>query len=173
MPRESAGAAFAFCPYDGSRLAPAQDHDGVTRGACAACGFMDYRNPKPGVAVLMERAGRILLARRGTEPRKGTWDIPGGFIDAGETAEQAVRREMREETGLELADLHYFGSYPDTYGRRDEPVLSFCFTARADTGDPKPASDVSELAWFASEEIPHELAFPHQQQILRDWRHSR
>lgn len=163
-------SSYAFCPYDGTRLEPAPAGDGERRMCCSACGFADYRNPKPGVAVLVLREGRLLLGKRGGEPRKGFWDILGGFVDAGETAEEAAAREIREETGLELGDIRYFGSYPDTYGARNEPVVSLCFTARAAGGIERADSDVAELRWFLPSELPAELAFPHQQRIMADWK---
>ncbi len=69
---------YRHCPYDGDRLGL---HDG--RAACGRCGFIDYHNPKPAVAILITLDGQLLLARRGIEPAKGMWDIPGGFIETG------------------------------------------------------------------------------------------
>ena len=163
-------ADFAFCPRDGSPLEQLAKAEGRVRPTCKRCGFVDWANPKPCVGVLTVRGGRLLLARRGVDPAKGEWDIPGGFIDAGETGEQAALREMSEETGLAVRLTGYFGSFPDTYGPSNEPTLNLFFTAEAPAGDPKPKSDVAELRWFLPSELPHKMAFTHQPEVLRRWR---
>jgi len=162
--------AFAFCPYDGTRLAARPDADGVARPACPACGFIDYGNPKPCVAVLVEEGGRLLLGRRAVEPAKGLWDILGGFIDAGESAEEAAHREILEESGLRVTITRYLGTFPDTYGPRGLPVLNLGFVAVPVGGSLRSASDVAELRWFAAGELPQTWAFPHQPKLIEAWR---
>src|SRR5262249_44138128 len=139
---------FACCPYDGTRLDGRRDAEGRSLRVCRACGFIDYGNPKPCVAVLVEEAGRVLLGRRAVEPAKGAWDILGGFIDAGESAEEAVHRELREETGLQVRITRYLGSFADTYGPRGVPTLNLGFVAVPVAGMMRPASDVAELCWL-------------------------
>jgi NADH pyrophosphatase NudC (nudix superfamily) len=163
-------ATFLFCPYDGQRLAPRTDDEGTTRPCCPVCGFIDYANPKPCVAVLIEQDGRLLLGRRAKEPAKELWDILGGFIDAGETAEQAIHREVEEETGLHVLIGRYLGSFPDTYGPRGVPTLNLGFVTVPTGGTLRPASDVAELRWFAPAELPTAWAFPHQVQVIDAWR---
>jgi NADH pyrophosphatase NudC (nudix superfamily) len=160
---------FLFCPYDGTRLTP-RHAEGVSRPTCPACDFVDYANPKPCVAVLIEQAGKLLLGKRAVEPAKGMWDILGGFIDAGETAENAVHREIKEETGLDVTITRYLGSFPDTYGPRRVPTLNLGYLAVPSGGRLQAASDVAELAWLS--ELPTTWAFPHQEQIIAAWRKS-
>ena len=143
--------------------------DGRGLPTCGRCGFVNYGNPKPCVAVLIIQQGRLLLARRGVEPAKGMWDIPGGFIDGGETAEEAASREMLEETGLEVRVTQYLGSLSDTYGAQAEPTLNLCFLAEPSRGLLTPQSDVAELRWFLPAELPSTMAFDHQYQVLRHW----
>ncbi len=162
-------AAFAFCPYDGQKLV-SRTEEGVARPACPACGFVDYGNPKPCVAVIIEQDGRILLGRRAHEPSKGLWDILGGFIDGGESAEDAVHREMQEETGLSVQVVRYLGSFPDTYGPRRVPTLNLGFVAVPTGGTMRAASDVGELRWFAADQLPPKWAFPHQEPMIQAWR---
>jgi 8-oxo-dGTP diphosphatase len=109
------------------------------------------------------------LGRRCVDPSKGAWDLPGGFIDAAETAEEAVAREIKEETGLVVKGTRYVGSFYDTYGKQAEPTLIHCFLVDVDDGDPTPESDVAELRWFRPSEMPVRMAFPHQKQVLRLW----
>ena len=72
------------------------------RLACPSCGFVHYENPAPTVQAWIERDGRLLALRRGQEPLKGEWNMPGGFVEAGECGPEAIAREVREETGLEV-----------------------------------------------------------------------
>jgi NAD+ diphosphatase len=160
---------YTFCPLDGNRLESITRPDGRRLPTCGRCGFVDYGNPKPCVAVLIVQQGQLLLARRGVEPAKGMWDIPGGFIDGGETAEEAAVREMLEETGLQVKITQYLGSLSDTYGDRAEPTLNLCFLAAPCRGILSPQSDVAELQWFLPSELPRTMAFAHQYQVLQRW----
>lgn len=166
------GPTFTHCPYDGSPLAPRPDGEGTTRPTCSSCGFTDYGNPKPCVAVIVEDAGRILLGKRAHEPSKGLWDILGGFIDAGETAEEAVHREMKEESGLEVRITRFLGTFLDTYGPRRLPTLNLAYVAVPTGGAARAASDIAELRWFAAAELPAVWAFPHQPRVIEAWRDS-
>jgi NAD+ diphosphatase len=107
------GNVFKYCPKCGSaalRLV------GGKLLRCGACGFELYLNAAAAVAALIADArGRLLITVRGKEPGKGLWDLPGGFVDPGESAEQALRREVREEVGLDVTAMQYFGSHPNTY----------------------------------------------------------
>jgi NADH pyrophosphatase NudC (nudix superfamily) len=159
---------YAFCPYDGSPLVmvnPEQDQAG--RFYCTRCGFVDYANPHPCVAFFVLDVGRVLIGRRAVEPAKEMWDILGGFIDPGESAEAAVLREAKEETNLEVKIVAYLGSVPDTYGNRQSPTLNLVYLVRPESGHVKAQSDVAELQWFTIDTIPTELAFPHQQDAVR------
>jgi NADH pyrophosphatase NudC (nudix superfamily) len=160
---------FVFCPYDGARL-EARTEKGESLPTCPACRFIDYGNPKPGVSVLVEEAGRLLLGRRAVDPGKGRWDMLGGFIELGETAEQAAHREVLEEAGLQITLKRYLGSFLAAYGPRRVPVLDFGFMAAPTGGILRPASDVAEVRWFPAADLPQDLAFAHQPQIIDAWR---
>jgi ADP-ribose pyrophosphatase YjhB (NUDIX family) len=156
---------FKHCPYDGDRLTIREG-----RPRCVRCGFIDYHNPKPAVCILITRAGQLLLAQRGIEPAKGMWDFPGGFVDTGESAEEAVVREALEETALHVRVCDFLGSVPDVYGERREPTLNFCFTAEILSGTMRAQSDVESLAWFATDRLPEQFAFNHQHQMVQWFR---
>lgn len=160
---------FTHCPYDGAALFPRPDGEGITRPTCAACGFVDYGNPKPCVVAVVEDNGRILLGKRAHEPSKGLWDILGGFIDAGETAEAAVLREVREESGLEVRITRILGTFIDTYGPRQLPTLNIAYVAVPTGGAARAASDIAELCWFAAAKLPAVWAFPHQPRVIEAW----
>jgi len=158
---------WRFCPRCAAPLKQEPGHL-----ACAACGSAYWANSVPGVEAVIEREGRILLARRARNPRAGTWDLPGGFVEEGEEPLAALVREVREETGLELEDAELLGIWiePDYDGRS---VFSVTYRARAAGAEPAAAADdVAELRWFDPTELPpeHEFAFVHTPLALRVWR---
>src|SRR5436305_13877992 len=106
-------ALFIFCPRCGTRQSgPTQGHVFL----CAACSLRYYFNPTVAVAGFLRRAGgQVLLIRRGREPAQGRLAPPGGFVDIGETAEDALRREIREELGLQLEAVRFICSAPSSY----------------------------------------------------------
>lgn len=126
--------------------------------------------PKPGKPVITVDAiieiqnGIILIKRKNPPPG---WAIPGGFVDYGETLEDAVCREAREETGLEIELVRQFHTYsaPDRDPRHH--TVSTIFIARA-TGTPAAADDAMELGIFTKETLPEEIAFDHRD-ILEDY----
>jgi ADP-ribose pyrophosphatase YjhB (NUDIX family) len=160
---------WRFCPRCGEEL-----RTRAGEADCPACGSVYYANPAPTAsALVVDAAGRILLARRAREPYRGLWDIPGGFLDETEHPLDALRRELREETGLEIEPLGFFGAWMDGYG--DGPgaqtTLNLFWTARVVGGEPRPDDDVDELAWFRADELPPpaELAFTQISAVLARW----
>jgi NAD+ diphosphatase len=107
------GSVFRYCPKCG---ASALRIVGGKLLRCEACSFEFYLNAAAAVAgLIVDCQGRLLITVRAKEPGKGKWDLPGGFVDPGESAEEALRREVREEVGLEVTAMQYLGSYPNTY----------------------------------------------------------
>jgi NAD+ diphosphatase len=125
---------------------------------CEACGFELYMNPAAAVAgVIVDEQGRMMVLVRAKEPGKGKWDLPGGFVDPGETAEEAVRREVQEEVGLEVTAMRYLGSWPNIYefmGVRYRTVdMGFvCEAAGAERAEAM-ASEVGQVLLLAPGEI--------------------
>jgi 8-oxo-dGTP diphosphatase len=161
---------FKFCPDCGAALDAVADlHQPQT---CAACGHAHYRNSKPCAGALVVRDGRVLLARRARPPAQGQWDIPGGFLHADENPEDGARREILEETGLRVRLTGLLGVYMDRYGEdSDLWLMNLYYLAEPlDDAEPRAADDVSEVRWFAPDELPRELAFPHECKVLADWR---
>jgi ADP-ribose pyrophosphatase YjhB (NUDIX family) len=136
---------------------------------CPSCGLEEYANPAPTVsAVIRDGDGRILLARRAVEPGAGLWDLLGGFMDEGEAPGDALRRELREETGLEVEPGEYLGGIPDRYGEDGNFTVNFYWAAALAAGEPRPADDVAELAWFPDDDLPPraEFAFANTVELL-------
>jgi ADP-ribose pyrophosphatase YjhB (NUDIX family) len=157
--------AWKHCPVCGFDVAP---EDGKLE--CPSCGYTHYAHSSITACALVLERGRVLLARRAQEPFKNRWDLPGGFVGEGEHPLDALRRELREETGLDVEPGEFVGVWMDRYGDGGEHTLNLYWTAKA-TGDPVAADDVSEVAWFAPEELPdtQELAF-HIPSVLEAWR---
>ncbi len=152
---------WRFCPRCGGPLTIETDHL-----ACPTCGDQYWANSIPGVQGILERDGCVLLARRGREPRRGHWDLPGGFLGEDEEPLDGLRREFREETGLEIEPVELFGIDIEPYAGRH--VFSVTWIVTAD-GDPVAADDVAELRWFPRDELPGEMAFPGQKRLLDRW----
>jgi ADP-ribose pyrophosphatase YjhB (NUDIX family) len=152
---------WRFCPRCAGSLTREDD-----RVRCTSCGEVYWGNAVPGVQGILERAGRVLLARRANEPRRGYWDLPGGFLGEAEAPLEGLRREFREETGLEVEPLEFLQIDIEPYG--DRYVLSITWLVEGD-GEPVADDDVAELRWFAPGELPDEMAFPGQNAVLRRW----
>jgi ADP-ribose pyrophosphatase YjhB (NUDIX family) len=151
---------FQYCPRCGAKRkqlgAPLE---------CAACGFLYYFNPCAAVAgFVLNSRGEALFLRRAKEPAKGKLAVPGGFIDIGERAEDALCRETREEVGLELTGLQFLCSQLNSYHYKDVtyPVLDLFFVARAKNPEAaQPLDGVESLIWMKPESVnPDEIAFP-------------
>jgi len=152
---------FRYCPRC---AAPATEKPGQIPFQCRACGLTLFFNPTlAAAAFIFNRQGRLLWIRRAKEPAKGKLAIPGGFVDFGESAEEAVARETREEVGLELSQIHFLGSWPNQYTYREitYSVCDLLFTAFAEAPETAtPLDAVAELVWRELHEIdPEELAF--------------
>jgi 8-oxo-dGTP diphosphatase len=120
--------------------------------------------PRPivGIGIVVIRGSEVLLCRRGKAPNIGSWTLPGGAQDVGETCIQAARRELQEETGLTVGDLH-FCAYVDTIRKDDQGRVRFHYTildfaARYDGGEAVAGSDVSEVQWAPMDDLgPYKL----------------
>lgn len=141
---------------------------------CPACGLVVYANPAPTAsAIIVDAAGRVLLARRAGDPGAGLWDLTGGFIDEGEDPLAALRREVREELSVEIEPGEYLGGYPDRYGDGGIYTLNLYWSARLTGGEIQvDESELKEVAWFRADELPGpaEFAFANTVQALDDWR---
>lgn len=129
-----------------------------------------HRQPKLAVDCIILVDGRVLLIHRRNPPHG--WALPGGFVEYGETVEDAVRREMKEETGLDLQDLRQFRVYSDPGRDPRGHTVSVVFAARG-VGRPEAGDDADRYRLMDLNDIPEaELVFDHAQ-ILRDFRESR
>jgi 8-oxo-dGTP diphosphatase len=141
---------------------------------CPRCRYMIYDYPRAAAGMLVVKGDRVLLLERAHAPRVGFLDIPGGFIEAGETIEGAARRELREETGLSLGRVESLGFYWDTYfirGFGRFPVMNFYFVGRWRRGEPKAADDAANAAWVPIGSLSRRrkrFAWAHMTPLLND-----
>ena len=157
-------AEWRACPRCGT---PLEHAERAVR--CPSCGLEEYANPAPTASALIrDEHGRILLARRAHEPGAGLWDLLGGFMDEGEEPLETLRRELREETGLAGHPGEFLGAIPDRYGEDGVRTVNFYWDARLAAGEPQPADDVAELAWFPADALPprDQFAFANTVELL-------
>lgn len=149
---------FRFCPVCGS---VEFDKNNESSKRCHRCGFVYYFNPRASVAVfIVNGQGELLVGRRAKEPAKGTLDLPGGFTEYGETVEEAVRREVKEETGLDVREGKYLFSLPNVYpySGLDVHTMDLFFECRIDATERFFAmDDVAELFFVPVGELDPDL----------------
>jgi ADP-ribose pyrophosphatase YjhB (NUDIX family) len=134
---------------------------------CGSCGYRAFYNPKPVACVIPRERdgdGRFWLLRRSFDPGGGRWTFPGGFVDLGESVEDAARREVREELDIDVA----LGGLVGVYSRADDRVVLVVFGGIA-LGEPRTTPEALEVAAFTAAELPWaELAFWSTERALRD-----
>jgi ADP-ribose pyrophosphatase YjhB (NUDIX family) len=128
--------------------------EGRTRMYCTACRQPIYENPIPATCVVVTSpASQILLVKRNVAPKSGWWCLPGGFMELGETPEQAALRELREETGIQSRIERLLGVCSDKSPQYDT-VLMVGYFAGHTNDPPSPGDDAEEVRWFAFTDIP-------------------
>lgn len=143
---------------------------------CPVCRYRMFDYPRPASGVIVLRGGDVLVLTRGHTPRRGYLDIPGGFIEAGESIEESARRELKEETGLDVGRLKYVGLYWDRYflaGFGYFPTMNFYFVARWRSGVPLAADDAAHAEWMPIDELMRKRgrhAWKHMPQVVADVR---
>jgi mutator protein MutT len=127
-----------------------------------------HENPVPTVDVIINEGDRIVLIRRGQDPFAGKLALPGGFVEYGETVEQAAIREVKEETNLEIRLVELLGVYSDPNRDPRKHTISTVFIAEPLAGNLRGGDDAADAAWFSLSAIDLSLlAFDHSQ-IVRD-----
>jgi ADP-ribose pyrophosphatase YjhB (NUDIX family) len=125
-----------------------------------------YLDPKVAVGTIVSHDGGLVLLRRGIEPGYGKWVFPGGFVDRGETLEEAAARETLEEVGLEVATDGLLGAY----SYREFPVVVVVYAARVTGGRLMAGDEALEAKTFAVDSLPwDDLAFASTKQALADY----
>lgn len=164
-------AAFAFCPRCGKK----NQNVGSIPFHCPSCGTTLYLGPVAAVGGLIVNGfNQLLLVRRARNPGLGKWGLPGGFVDRGENVEEALRREVLEETNLKVSQADYLMSRPNQYAYHGvvSPVIDLFFECRAESlGDLSLAADeLDHHVWVrpSGEHLDH-MAFESNRIAVEYW----
>ena len=145
---------------------------------CRRCGYLIYDYPRPCAGMIVTKGDAVLTLRRAHAPKIGWLDLPGGFMEAGESLEGAARRELREETGLTLGRVRPLGFYWDRYhlkGFGYFPTMNWYFIGRWRSGTPRAADDAASAEWIPLAKLGRpgqRLAWRHMRQVFRDVRRA-
>lgn len=123
---------------------------GRQREQCPACGFIAWRNPAPVGLAVIEHEGQLVMIRRSEAPLADYWAPPAGYVECGESVPDAVRREAREECGLDIALDGLIG----VYSQADVDVLIVAYRAHSTGGQLRAGDDASDVRLFAAEQLP-------------------
>ena len=136
------------------------------RLVCDRCEYIHYLDPKVSACTILIQDGKLALLKRAIEPGLGKWVFPGGFVDRGETLEQAAIREAKEEAGVDVSLKGLIGAY----SYQGSPVVIIVYAATIETGELRPLDEMLDLKLCAREEIPwNDLAFPSTADAIRDF----
>ncbi len=147
-------ALFRYCPKCGSEYF---EINNFKSRHCSNCGFTYYQNPSSATAAfILNSKGELLVVRRAKEPAKGTLDLPGGFVDNGETAEEGIVREIKEETGLDIHQVEYLYSIPNIYlysGMNIHTLDMFFLCHAEESAQVQASDDAAECYWLPLREV--------------------
>ena len=146
-----------FCERCGARMERRFiPEEGKERDACPSCGYIRYFNPTPIVVAIIEHKGKVLLAKRAIDPRKGFWTLPGGFQELHETLAEGAARESWEEAGAKISIQQLYIAYDIPFAGQ----ATFAFIAHLESEDFSPGPESLDVRLFTEEEIPwDELSF--------------
>lgn len=152
-----------FCPACGAKTQLIHIH-GRQRPQCISCGHVVYFDPKVAAIALITRDDRILLAQRANDPEKGKWGLPGGFVEFGEHPQEAVKREVLEETDLTVN----VGEVIDVFHTSGSTTITIAYRVDIVDGVPSAHDDVQAVGWFTRDTIP-ELCFVSTKSVVDRW----
>jgi len=159
----------SYCYHCGARLSRAFI-EGRLRPYCPQCREPIYENPVPATSLIVtDSENALLLVKRSVEPKIGFWCLPGGFIELGETPDQAALRELKEETGLSGKIDRLLGVTSDT-SERYGTILMVGYLVREFSGALKPGDDAAAAAYFMPDDLP-EIAFSSHRRFIRGFYH--
>lgn len=163
----TADTPFRFCPADGNRLGEPRPSGGAT---CPVCGRSFYRNAAPAVGAAIVEDGKALVTIRARNPYKGMVDVPGGFVELGEHPVDALKREVMEELGVEVAvEWPPVMFAPHRYGDDGVHALAIGFRATILSGTPSPTDDVADILRVSPDEVEDlDFAWSHDREFIRN-----
>lgn len=144
---------FKYCPRCATALQRVSEGNRLRPG-CGQCGYIQYLNPPLAATIVLTQGHRVLLGRRTIEPRSGYWTLPGGYVELGESAEEAVVREALEEMGVEVRIDRLLGLHSGA----PSAVAVALYQGHIVKGEPRPLDEVDAVGFFGPDELP-EVAF--------------
>lgn len=153
---------YKFCPQCRFRLENYGKHP-----YCKKCKIYIYLDPKPTACALITKNRKLLVTIRGIDPYKGSYDIPGGFLELKEHPKDAAIRETKEETGLNIKIIKLLSVYTDRYGTDGDYQVNFYYLAKVIGGKLKAQDDVSKVKWVAIDKTP-KMGFSSVQKAVND-----
>ncbi|MEM7346295.1 MAG: NUDIX domain-containing protein [Chloroflexota bacterium] len=160
-------AGFKYCPRCRAEMVD-KDVYGQVRRVCPDCRFVQFLDPKVGAAVMAVQNGKVVLIKRSMDPARGSWCMPGGFMEMYETPQETAIRECKEECGLDveitaLIDVYYYESY------RGSGVL-IIYKGNVTGGTLQAGDDADDAGLFGPDELPENIVFDSNVQTLAAWR---
>ena len=162
---------YTYCPYCATPLAMRAKYD-RRRPTCPDCGFIHFRDPKVAVIGLVTHGDRVLLIQRAVDPEMGKWALPGGFMDAGEMPDAALRRELLEEINLPVTVGDLLTIFPMAGPAEARQGIVLAFRALPVGTIPETFTcedDVQDAGWFARANLPTNIAFTSTEHLLKEW----
>jgi ADP-ribose pyrophosphatase YjhB (NUDIX family) len=163
---------FSFCPLCASPMTPYED-DGFAREKCSQCGWVHYHNSRTTVSAIIAKDGKVLLCKRASDPFKSKWDLPGGYLEEQESPEDGLRREMKEELGIELLSIKLSSVIGPCYypfdGQDQWNTDIYYEITTSDVPRAMSHSDVESVAWFDPDHLP-DMAFDMNVKAIEKWK---
>lgn len=155
---------FKYCPKC-SCLDLVSEHKNYK---CESCKFMFWQNSKPTVTAMIMRGGKVLLGKRNKAPYKGYWDLPGGFLEDGEYPEIGLKREIKEELGIDIKIKRFIGVFIDKFYDQGDWYNALClhYLVSIKSGEPMPLEEATEIKWFPLNNLPKRISFKSNRKAL-------
>lgn len=161
---------FKFCPHCATSLSTEQ-RGGLPRPCCSNCGFVHYRNPLPGVVVVVPQEGKVLIGQRSGSYGNGQWGLPQGFMEYDEDFLTAAVREVKEETGLQVC-ITALLNVVTNYLTPTLHALVIVLLAEIISGEPHAGDDLGQLRWLGPDDPLPDLAFAADEMTIRRFRQT-